>query len=61
MDKKELAELVRQVEDIQTAMAIMQRNLASVVNRLKFIPVSQSSASSSDDDCGNEYHAGMRK
>ena len=48
MDKKELAELVRKIEAMQASMVIMQREMAEIANRLRFIPVSD--ASSSDDD-----------
>jgi hypothetical protein len=59
MDKKELAELIKQVEAMKGAMQIMLRQLTEISSQLKFIPVSQAS-SDSDEDVNDEYRAGMK-
>ena len=60
MDKKELATLIRKIEAMQAAMAIMQREMTEIASRLRFIPVSEAS-SSSDDEVNDEYTAGMKR
>jgi len=59
MDKKERDELIMQIEAMKGAMQIMQREMAEIASRLRFIPVSQAS-SDSDEDVSDEYRAGMK-
>lgn len=59
MDKKELAALLRKLEAMQASMVIMQREMAEIAARLRFIPVSESSDVSSDSDL-EDASSGMK-
>ena len=61
MDKKELAELIIKIQAMQATMAIMQSEMAEIASRLRFIPVSETSSSSDDEEVNDEYTAGMKR